>query len=97
MLKLAPLALLLMSLSACGQAPSRITADPHVKDYSKDTLEAAADEIDALPDGSVLANIMIPDYAAIRAGARECAKWDRPPPFKWAASGPAWRCRSRRR
>jgi hypothetical protein len=45
-----------------------------VKEYSRETQAAAADEIDALPDGSVLGNIMMPDYAAIRAGARECAK-----------------------
>ena len=74
MLKLAPLVLLLMFPSACATAPSRIAACPHVKEYSRETQAGAADEIDALPDGSVLGNIMMPDYAAIRAGARECAK-----------------------
>lgn len=68
------LALLLPCLAACATAPSRISACPHVREYDRELMATAADELDALPDGSVLANVMMPDYAAIRAGARECAK-----------------------
>ena len=57
--KLARLALLTMLLSGCGTDPSRITACPTVKEYSKETLAAAADEVDVLPDGSVLANVIL--------------------------------------
>jgi len=72
--KLLLLALPMMLLSACAMAPSKISACPHVKDYDKATMGQAADEIDSLPDGSVLGNVMMPDYAAMRAGARECWK-----------------------
>jgi hypothetical protein len=66
------LALLTMCLGGCATAPSSPGACPHVKEYSKDVLEAAADEIDALPNGSVLGNVMMPDYGTLRAGARAC-------------------------
>jgi hypothetical protein len=35
---------------------------------------AAADELEALPPGSVIADVLIPDYAAMRAGVRACLK-----------------------
>ncbi len=71
MQKLKALALLTMFLSACETAPSR-PACPHVKEYSKELQEKAADELDALPDGSIVANVMMPDYGTLRAGARAC-------------------------
>ncbi len=40
-----------------------------VKAYSPDVLARAADEIEALPEGSVLA-VMIADYAVLRAQLR---------------------------
>jgi hypothetical protein len=35
---------------------------------------AAADELEKMPPGSVIADIFMPDYAKIRAGARACQK-----------------------
>ena len=58
------------SVSACGTAPSSLPACPHVREYDKAVLNDAADELDKMPDGSVLANIMMPDYGTLRAGAR---------------------------
>jgi len=40
-----------------------------VKSYSPDFLARAADELEALPDGSALA-VMIADYAVLRAQLR---------------------------
>jgi hypothetical protein len=73
--KLPLLVLLTMSVGACAPAISSTSAAcPSLPIYSKELQEAAADEIDALPDGSVLGNIMMPDYGRMRAGVRECIK-----------------------
>ncbi len=71
MQKLTALALLTMFLSGCETVPSR-PACPHVKEYSAELQKGAADELDALPDGSIIANVMMPDYGTLRAGARAC-------------------------
>lgn len=42
--------------------------------YSPELQLEAANELDALPDGSVLANVFMPDYGQMRAGVRACLK-----------------------
>ncbi|MDJ0628830.1 MAG: hypothetical protein QNJ44_11265 [Rhodobacter sp.] len=59
-----------LSLTAC--APGDFSACPIPKDYSQAEQNAAADELDALPEGSVLADF-IGDYGVLRAEARACA------------------------
>lgn len=67
--------LLFLSLPGCARETSETKAAcPSLPVYSKEILDGAADEIDALPDGSVLGNIMMPDYGKMRAGVRECIK-----------------------
>lgn len=61
----------MMFLSGCETVPSSV-ACPSLPEYLQDTMNQAADEIDALPDGSVVGNILMPDYAKMRAGVREC-------------------------
>ena len=65
-----PLALTgLLLLSACATATFEC---PIPKDYSPDVQAQAADELDALPEGSVIADF-IADYGVLRAEARACA------------------------
>lgn len=37
-------------------------------------MNTAADELDAMPDGSVIANVLMPDYGRMRDGVRACLK-----------------------
>lgn len=64
-----PLLLLIaiLSLTACAQAGSE--AIPPVKQYSPELQARAADELEALPKGSVLP-VLIADYAVLRAQIR---------------------------
>jgi len=56
-----------LSLSACAQAGSN--ALPAVKEYPQEVQAQAADELEALPEGSVLP-LLIGDYAVLRAQLR---------------------------
>ena len=61
----------LLSLAACATAPFD-TGDAVlglVKSYSPEFLAQAADELEALPEGSALA-VMIADYAVLREQLR---------------------------
>lgn len=69
--KLLLLGLLLTCLAACETAPSDVTC-PSLPVYNPEVQKQAADELDTLPDGSVLANILVPDYRVMRAGVRAC-------------------------
>lgn len=40
--------------------------------YTPEVQIEAANELDALPDGSVIANVFMPDYGRMRAGVRAC-------------------------
>ena len=71
--KLLALVLLAMFLSACAPAISDVTC-PSLPTYSKEVQIEAATELDAMPDGSVIANIFMPDYGTMRAGVRACIK-----------------------
>lgn len=62
--------LLLMSTSACATVVSR--ACPHLTEYSAQTQLDVADELAKLPDGSLLANVMMPDYGTLRDEVRAC-------------------------
>lgn len=37
-------------------------------------MNKAADEIEAMPDDSVVANVLMPDYGRMRDGVRACLK-----------------------
>lgn len=68
---------LLVSVSACGTAPSRVivgTVCPSLPEYSREVQATAADELDALPDASVLKTVFVPDYGRMRDGVRACLK-----------------------
>jgi len=56
-----------LSLTACATVVS--DAVPPVKEYSKEVLILAADELEALPEGSVLPMLMA-DYAVLREQLR---------------------------
>jgi hypothetical protein len=71
MRKIALLALLAMSPSACGTVPSDV-ACPSLPKYSKELQAKAADELDAMPEDSVIAGVFIVDYGRMRDGVRAC-------------------------
>lgn len=56
-----------LSLTACATVNS--SAVPPVKEYSPAVQAQAADELEALPEGSVLPDL-IADYAVLRAQIR---------------------------
>lgn len=59
-------------LTACS-VPSDIVC-PSLPVYSKELQVQAADELDAMPENSVIAGVFMPDYGKMRAGVRECIK-----------------------
>lgn len=61
-----------LSLAGCATAVSDLnsTGAGLVKTYSPAQLDQAADELEALPEGSALA-VMIADYAVLREQLRE--------------------------
>jgi hypothetical protein len=67
-------------LTGCGQAPPD-PATPRVEiqcgtnaEISKEQQAKAADEIDALPQGSIIAEIIVPDWGRMRDENRACRK-----------------------
>ena len=60
-----------LSLAGCATAPFDLggTGRGLVKAYSPEFLAQAADELEALPEGSALA-VMIADYAVLREQLR---------------------------
>lgn len=65
------LAAALLSLNGCATAVSDSGTCPVPVVYSRDQQARAATELEALPDGSVLA-LMIEDYGRERARLRAC-------------------------
>lgn len=59
----------LLAITACTSTP--VAVCPAIVDYSPGIQAEAADEILALPPGSVLVQFM-QDYASLRARLREC-------------------------
>jgi hypothetical protein len=71
-LPLTALALTLTLIGGCATAPSSaITVCPKIVEYSKETLAAAADELDSLQPDAVLREMM-KDYASERDQLRKC-------------------------
>ena len=67
-MRVLPLLLIVgLSLHACGTETSSVL--PTVKDYPRAVQEQAADELEALPEGSVLP-VLIGDYAVLREQLR---------------------------
>ena len=60
-------------LSACAQPGSEPRAFPPLRPYSPEVQAKAADELGALPPGSVLPMFMA-DYAVLRAQVRAMRK-----------------------
>jgi hypothetical protein len=58
-------------LAACATAPSDGASCPPVVAYSQEFLARAADELDRLPPGSAIEQ-MLADYQVMRDQARAC-------------------------
>lgn len=63
------LAPMLLSIAACGTVVSKTC--PALVTYDQADMDKVADELDALPSGSVV-RTMIADYGATRAEIRAC-------------------------
>ena len=73
--RLAALAIATSSLSGCatvGSEPGIATACPPVVEYSREVQERAAEELEVLPAGSAISE-MLADYSTMRDQARSCA------------------------
>lgn len=64
------LALLMISISGCAKVSSK--ACPHLVVYSVEVQAKALGELVAMPEDSVVANVMMPDYANLRDQVRAC-------------------------
>lgn len=74
MRRLAVLAIATSLLTACataGSEPRVVAVCPSVVEYSREFQARAADELDLLPEGSAIAE-MLGDYAVMRDQARAC-------------------------
>lgn len=72
--RLAALAIATSLLSGCatdGSEPGIATACPPVVEYTRELQARAADELDLLPEGSAIAE-MLSDYAVMRDQAHGC-------------------------
>lgn len=73
---LAVLAIAVSLLAACATAPSDGAPCPPVVPYSREFLARAADELDRLPSGSAIEQ-MLADYQVMRDQARACVRLHR--------------------
>ena len=74
MRRLAALAIVTISLTGCatgGSKPRIATVCPPVVEYSRAVQARTADELDLLPEGSAIAEILA-DYSVMRDQARSC-------------------------
>ena len=72
--RLAVLAIATSLLSGCatvGSEPRVATVCPPVVEYARELKVRAADELDLLPEGSAIAE-MLADYSVMRAQVRSC-------------------------
>lgn len=72
--RLAVLAIATSLLSGCatgGSEPRIVTVCPPVVEYSREFQARAVEELDVLPEGAAIAE-MLSDYAVIREQARAC-------------------------
>ena len=76
MRRLAALVIAAISLTGCatvGSEPRIPTICPPVVAYSREFQARAADELDLLPEGSAIAE-MLADYSVMRDQARACQR-----------------------
>jgi hypothetical protein len=76
MRRLAVLAIVTISLTGCATVASDAdvaTVCPPVVEYSREFQARAADELDLLPDGSAIAE-MLANYSVMRDQARACSQ-----------------------
>lgn len=71
MRRLVALAIAASLLAACATAPTDGAPCPPVMSYSKEFLARAADELERLPSGSAIEQ-MLADYQVMRDQARVC-------------------------
>lgn len=74
--RLAALAIAMSLLSGCatvGSIPPIAIVCPPVVQYSREAQARAAEELNSLPDGSAIAE-MLSDYAVLRDQTRSCSK-----------------------
>ena len=74
MRRLAALAIAMISLTGCAtvaSGPRVATVCPPVVEYSREFQARAADELDLLPEGSAIAE-MLANYSVMRDQARAC-------------------------
>ncbi|MFN3314574.1 MAG: hypothetical protein ACK46Q_14060 [Hyphomonas sp.] len=72
----AALMIAMLWLTGCatgGSEPRMATVCPPVVEYSREFQARAADELDLLPEGSAIAE-MLSDYAVIRDQVRMCSR-----------------------
>ena len=73
--RLAVLAITTSLLSGCATVDSEpriVTVCPPVVEYTRELQARAADELDLLPEGSAIAE-MLADYSVMRDQARACS------------------------
>ncbi|MBZ0130474.1 MAG: hypothetical protein K8F59_15325 [Rhodobacteraceae bacterium] len=73
--RLAALAIATTLLTACamgGSEPRIVAVCPAVVEYSREFQARAADELEVLPEGSAIAE-MLGDYAVMREQGRACS------------------------
>ncbi len=73
--RLAALAIATSLLSGCatvGSDPRLMPVCPPVVEYSREVQARAAEELEVLPDGSAISE-MLADYSTMRDQARSCA------------------------
>lgn len=68
---LAGLAIATSLLAGCATAPSDSAPCPPIVPYDRELLARAADELDRMPAGSVIEQ-MLADYQVMRDQARAC-------------------------
>ena len=68
---LTALAIAGISATGCATVSSETRPCVPIVSYSQDFLDRAADELDALPEGSAIED-MIADYSVMREQARAC-------------------------
>ncbi len=62
---------LLLALSACAPTTIKLICPPIVS-YTAAEQAQAADELEAMPEGSIIRGRFMPDYGKLRAQIRAC-------------------------
>ena len=64
----------MLEVSSCATTVDAVTGAtcPSLPEYSKETQAQAARELRALPPGTVIGGLFVPDYGRMRDGVRAC-------------------------